>query len=277
VRIRLALGAALVGALAPVAAPPPVACAAGEPRAVLVVDTGADDHSYCVELPDGSVSGTELIELAHEQHGLTYKLGFGGGAVCMLAGIGPTGEDCFEDYPDFWGYWHGDGSGGWIWGSSGASGATVEDGDVEGWAWGSGDDPESHPAPPTTRFSSVCEAVRVEPEPKPDETPRAAPPSPSPPAGDDETADRPVEPKGKQRHAGKGGRHRDRDRGGDEARITATPPATPPPSPSPSPSPLRADATSSDGPPGAAVVGLVAALALGGAGALVARRRAGPG
>jgi hypothetical protein len=273
VKIRLAVAAALVGGLVPVAAPPQAACAAGGPRAVLVVDTGPDDHRYCVALPDGSVSGTELIELAQEQHGLAYKLGFGGGAVCMLAGIGPTGGDCFEDYPDFWGYWQGDGSGDWSWGSSSAASTTVENGDVEGWAWGSGDGPESHPAPPATRFSSVCEPMAAEPKPQPDETPRAASPTPSPPA-DDGTAAPSVRPK-PNRDVERDRRQRDRGRSIDEARATPSP--TPPPSPSPSPSALGAERTSSDGPPPAGIVGMIAAVALGGAGAFVARRRTGRG
>ncbi|MDQ4065646.1 MAG: hypothetical protein M3161_06330 [Actinomycetota bacterium] len=136
----------------------PSACAAGD-SAALVIDTGDAVTNYCVELPDESVSGLELIVLAGEQHGLSYRFGFGGQAVCMLEGVGPTGDDCFEYYPDFWGYWRGDGSGGWTWSSSGAGSARVSPGDVEGWSWGSGDDGSSHPPPPSTRYSDVCTAA----------------------------------------------------------------------------------------------------------------------
>ncbi len=58
----------------------------GGPHAALVVDTGQQATSYCVALDASSVSGTRLIELASEQYGLAYRLGFGGRAVCMLVG-----------------------------------------------------------------------------------------------------------------------------------------------------------------------------------------------
>ena len=150
----------LLPAFAPAAVGSASVCAAaatGSPHAALVVDTGARVSTYCVALDGGSVSGIRLIELASEQHGLGYRLGFGGQAVCQLEGVGPTGSDCFADFPDFWGYWHGT-SGGWTWASSGAGSATVEDGDVEGWWWGSGDSGTTHPAPPATSIDDVCVA-----------------------------------------------------------------------------------------------------------------------
>jgi hypothetical protein len=139
-----------------VAGAPGVACAAAGPRAVLVVDNGVRVVRLCVALDAESVSGTRLIELASAQHGLTYSLGFGGQAVCMLAGVGPTGGDCFAAHPNFWGYWHGDGRGGWSWASGSAASYRVREGAVEGWVWGSGDTPSSHAKPPSTRFDDVC-------------------------------------------------------------------------------------------------------------------------
>jgi hypothetical protein len=139
------------------AAPAP-ACAAGPgPRAALVVDTGASVTTYCVALGASSVDGLELIRLAGRQHGLAYSFGFGGQAVCSLAGVGPSGGDCFAEYPDFWGFWRGNGSGGWSWSSSGAGGVSVGGGDIEGWTWGSGDSGSTHPAPPALAFDDVCE------------------------------------------------------------------------------------------------------------------------
>ena len=146
----------LLPAFAPAAVGSAAACAAGSPHAALVVDTGARTTTYCVELDAGIVSGIRLIQLASEQHGLRYQLGFGGQAVCQLEGVGPTGGDCFADFPDFWGYWHG-GPAGWTWASSGAGGASVGDGDVEGWSWGSGDSGANHQAPPATSIDDVCD------------------------------------------------------------------------------------------------------------------------
>ena len=134
------------------------ACAAEGPSAVLVVDTEqpTGQHRFCVSLPDASVTGIELIELASAQHGLQYRLGYGGNVVCQLAGVGYESDECLNDGPEFWGYWRGDGSGGWDWSGSGGHATRVEDGDVEGWSWGTGNDGSSHPAPPETTFASVC-------------------------------------------------------------------------------------------------------------------------
>jgi hypothetical protein len=157
VRKHLLLAALFVGAALP-GAYAPAACASEQHHAALVVDTGDATYSYCVALTDDSVSGLELIQLANEQHGLQYRLGDGGQAVCMLANVGAEGDDCFGEYPDFWGYWRGDGSSGWTWSSVGAGSTVVEEGDVEGWSWGRGQDGSTHPPPPTTRFEDVCEA-----------------------------------------------------------------------------------------------------------------------
>ena len=112
--------------------------------------------------PDGDRSPADPARVG-AQHGLQYRLGFGGQAVCQLAGVGPTGGDCFADYPDFWGYWHGNGGGGWTWAGSGAASASIGDGDVEGWTWGSGDSGATHPAPPALSIDDVCDAATEPP------------------------------------------------------------------------------------------------------------------
>jgi hypothetical protein len=145
----------LVGALAAVGGPAPIACAAPGPDATLVVDTGSSEMFFCVALDAESVSGLRLIELAHAQHGLSYGLGYGGQAVCKLAGVGSDEEECFQGGEPFWGYWRSNGSG-WTWSGTGAGGTAVEDGDVEGWSWGTGNDGSSHQSPPYTTHEAVC-------------------------------------------------------------------------------------------------------------------------
>jgi hypothetical protein len=163
---RALVAAFLLGGLFPVAGPTVAACAAEGPSAVLVVDTErpAGQHRLCVALPDPSVTGIELIELANQQHGLQYRLGYGGNVVCQLAGVGYQSDECLNDGPEFWGYWRGDGSGGWEWSSGGGNSTVVRDGDVEGWSWGTGNDGSSHPAPPETTFASVCGRSAGSPE-----------------------------------------------------------------------------------------------------------------
>jgi hypothetical protein len=269
------------GALAPVAGAATAACAGEGHRAALVIDTGSEDVRYCVELDDDSVTGIELIELAGAQHDLEYHLGFGGQAVCMLAGVGPTGDDCFEEYPDFWGYWRGDGSGGWEWSATGAGSTSVEDGDVEGWTWGSGDGGKDHPLPPPTEFDAVCEPVAPEEEATPEPTPRPESPGPSSaPEGDPAAGD-----EGAARH---GDRNGDRaaapvrkDRRWHEGRLVAEAPPLPvappvseaSPSAAPSPTNLAAEPSAGAGPPPAGIGAVVATLALIGGGFVVVRRR----
>jgi hypothetical protein len=156
-----AMALVAVLALALVAAPAasrtdPACAATSGPHAGLVVDTGSHVLEYCVALDAGTVTGLHLIELAHAQYGLSYGFGLGGLAVCRLDGVGPAGDDCFADYPDYWGYWHGDGHGGWTWGSTGAGETKVGNGDLDGWTWGAGDSGTTHPAPPATTIDDVC-------------------------------------------------------------------------------------------------------------------------
>lgn len=165
------------GALAPAVAPASFACAAeGEFRAGLVVDTGrrAEPLSMCVDLGNEKrVTGIELIELANEQYGLQYQLGYGGDAVCQLANVPAEDppEDCFEGADEFWGYWNGDGSGGWVTSQQGAGSAIVESGDVDGWSYGPGKTAETHAKPRNRKdgsrytFDSICLAIE-EPEDK---------------------------------------------------------------------------------------------------------------
>ena len=182
-RLRsLALAASVV--LATIAVPAAtggaVACADQGPRAVLVVDTGARVIELCVVLDAAEVSGLRLIELASAQHGLSYGFGMGGVAMCRLDGVGPAGADCFAEYPEYWGYWHGDGRGGWSWAAAGAGSSRVGDGDMEGWVWGAGDSGTTHRKPPALAFDDVCEPV-TEPSPEPTGDPEPSPkPAPSP-------------------------------------------------------------------------------------------------
>ena len=158
----LGFGPALAGSSAACAA-----AASGAPHAALVVDTGSSVATYCVALGASSISGIQLVQQAGKQFGMPYRLGFGGQAVCMLNGVGgPSGDDCLTGQASYWGYWIGDGSGGWTWSSTGAASATVHDGDVQGWAWGVGIDGTTHPQPPATSIGDVC-AVDPSPSPKP--------------------------------------------------------------------------------------------------------------
>jgi hypothetical protein len=182
-------------------APAPAACATTASEGLhagLVVDTGGGATTYCVALDGDSVTGLHLIALASAQYGLSYRLGFGGLAVCQLEGVGPDGDDCFADYPDFWGYWHHAGGTSWSWASTGAGSAQVEDGDMDAWTWGSGDTGDSHPSPPALAFDDVCvpasqppPTTPPPPKPKPTHPPTQQPPGGGSSAGAQGSATRP--------------------------------------------------------------------------------------
>jgi hypothetical protein len=277
--LTFALAVAL-GASAPVLASPGIACATAisdGPHAALVVDTGAQATSFCVALDRASVSGTHLIELASTQYGLSYRLGFGGRAVCMLDGVGASGNDCFGSYPNFWGYFHGAGSSGWAWASGSAADHQVGNGDREAWSWGAGDSGTSHGAPPATTIDDAC-GVTPPPDPSPSPPPSPSP-SPSP------TAPTPPPSGGGGTSTGGGS-----NAGGQGTGQTSEHSTTPEPSTSPSPtaaaptsaSPavVRAAAAApppSSGPPLTGIVALGAIALLGAGGVAAMRRRRGPG
>jgi hypothetical protein len=153
--------ALLVGGTPPILASQVAACASttsSTPHAGLVIATGTRTTSYCVALDAPKVNGIDLIELAADQYGLDFRLGFGGKAVCMLADVGAEGEDCFGAYPDYWGYFHADGSADWTWASSGAADHSIGDGDMDGWSWGDGDSATTHIPPPAMTIQDVCAA-----------------------------------------------------------------------------------------------------------------------
>ena len=261
---RLLLALAFVAATGVVAGPVGAACAGEGARAALVVDTGTAVTAYCVALPGDSVNGIELVELAGEQHGLDYSLGFGGEAVCRLEGVGPEGDDCFGEYPEFWGYWHGNGSGGWTWAGTGAGSASIEDGDVDAWSWGAGDNGSNHQQPPPTEYSYVC-AVAPSSLPaktdRPEGESRRAPPAPAPAAPAPGVVAEAPEPDGAS--PGRRPRRAGRDR--------PVPSPSPPPvaaGPTPAPSSLAARPANDEdetGPPVTGLLGHGAAAALAGA------------
>jgi hypothetical protein len=265
-RLRAALGlVAFVVALVPVVPAATPACAAEAPHAALVVSTGKDVLRYCVTLDQPSVSGLRLIELAHDQYGLSYRSD--GAAVCMLAGVGTSDGDCFGDYPDFWGYWRGDGSGGWKWAGSGAATTSVRDGQVEGWSWGSGDSGASHPRPPDTTLSSVCHPTQPTASPAPA---RTSTPGPAPTATAT-TRPQPAASVANVRKSPTPKPHAGKKRGPAHSRKRAQDP-----SPTPRSSPVAAVPAGKPGDgsiPEGGIAALFVTAALGGMGWLLLRRR----
>jgi hypothetical protein len=138
----------------------PAPAEANGPKQVgLVIDYGDGSvGTFCVEFSEDSISGREVLERAGRQ----LELGFGGGTVCKIDGVGCPGDNCWCNCQDpsagciYWIYWHLVG-GGWEYSGGGAAGYQVRDGDVEGWAWGSGSIGSGGVQPPVYTIEQICQ------------------------------------------------------------------------------------------------------------------------
>jgi hypothetical protein len=109
-----------------------------------------------------------------------------GAAICSIEGTGCPVEECLTcAQPSYWAYWHLiDGK--WTYSRVGASAYTVRDGDVEGWAWGSGEPPPLVPfdqicaSPPATDTPPPATATPLPPTHTPPPTPATTSPPPTP-------------------------------------------------------------------------------------------------
>ncbi len=107
-------------------------------RVGLVVDLGDGTViTQVVTLAQADPTGYEVLqasglELVAQESGM-------GVAICAIAETGCPASNCFCDSPpNHWTYWYLDGDV-WVYSPVGAAGRRVQDGDVEGWRWGSGD------------------------------------------------------------------------------------------------------------------------------------------
>ena len=109
-------------------------------RVGLVVDLGDGTMiTQVVTVAKAAPTGYEILqasglELVAQQSGM-------GVAICAIADTGCPASNCFCDSPpNNWTYWYLEG-GAWVYSPVGAAGRRAQDGDVEGWRWGSGDPP----------------------------------------------------------------------------------------------------------------------------------------
>lgn len=119
-------------------------------HAAVVIDTGQEVKKFCLAFPEDEITGAEALRRVDAQ-AVFANFGTRGQAVCSLCGTGCPSSNCFCDPNRFWAY-HRAGPGGapYAFSRTGASGATVRNGDVEGWKWGGGE------APPPAKVSEVC-------------------------------------------------------------------------------------------------------------------------
>lgn len=162
--------------------------AAAAHHAGLVVTFGDRTSTlFCIEFAEDSITGMELLA----QSGLPV-ITSAAGAVCAIDGEGSSNpDDCFAyckgSSCQYWAYYRWSGTA-WEFSPTGAAQRTVRDGDIDGWAWGSGGVTAdavpgtagnicpSPSATPTVMPTTVATATRTHtPVPSRTATPAAAP------------------------------------------------------------------------------------------------------
>jgi hypothetical protein len=116
-------------------------------RVGVVVDTGSGTISRCVRFSESSLTGVEVLNRAGLAPVVRAFSGQGG-AVCALNGVGcPADSTCLTcQAPNYWAYYRADaGAGAFTYSQTGAGNVAVDDGDVEGWRWGTGAPPGFRP------------------------------------------------------------------------------------------------------------------------------------
>lgn len=175
-RLAGALLCALVlGVAAPAAVAPPATAA--DSRAVVVIDTSQGSRRAVISF-SGTITGIQALQLAGANP-VTYGFAGQGAAVCALDGVGhPANDACLgtPSDPRYWAYFRAvNGANAWSYSNQCACSTTVRDGDVEGWRFGTGQQPS---------FVSFCDAAGCAPPPTPPPTAAPAPaPAPAPQPG----------------------------------------------------------------------------------------------
>lgn len=179
-RIPLLSVAALVVAVSFRAPLPSTRVAAEEPNRAGIVVTFGDgrSESLCVEFSEAEMSGAELLR----RSGLpaVTTSGGAGAAVCAMGGVGcDDPNDCFCRCHGadcrYWAYYTLE-NGAWQYSAVGSSLRKVRNGDVDGWAWGSGSI-GSGAKPEAWTFEEICPPAG----PAPPTAPSPAEPSATPP------------------------------------------------------------------------------------------------
>ena len=179
-RARALVGTAVVAAIAllcgSVATPNLTnASAAPTATAVVVIDTGSSVRASVIHF-DGSVTGIEALRLAGAN---PQTAGFSGegAAVCELDGVGnPIGSCLVGPHSEYWAYWLARGGAtSWSYSRGCACTVTVHDGDVEGWRYGTGQQPRSSAS--FCGYAGSCAPPPTDPAPSGGGPPVGAPPS----------------------------------------------------------------------------------------------------
>jgi len=130
-------------------------------RAGLVL-LGSDGNvqTYCVAFAETTISSVELLQRAKLP--LIAQTSGNNAAVCKIGNDGCNfpAEDCFCRFGggqrgEYWAFWQLSGAA-WEYSQLGAGAARVQNGDVNGWAWGAGESGSGR-QPPLRTFDEICQ------------------------------------------------------------------------------------------------------------------------
>lgn len=143
-----------------------------------VAKPGGGANSFCVRVPGGA-TGADVLAARARALGRPQPTYRSDGLLCTIDGY-PDDGSCAQPAPGggyrYWSYWHKfPAASTWTYSAAGATGFTVANGELEGWAFQNGG-PERGRQPPAASYSSVCRPSDV-PSPS-----RTAAPAPSQPA-----------------------------------------------------------------------------------------------
>jgi hypothetical protein len=140
----------------------PVATRAQTTNRAGLVLLGSDGNvqTYCVAFVENTISGVELVQRAKLP--LIVQPSGNNAAVCKIGddGCDFPAEDCFcrfggGQHGEYWAFWQLRDAA-WEYAQLGAGAARVKNGDVNGWAWSSGES-GSGLQPPVRTFEQICE------------------------------------------------------------------------------------------------------------------------
>lgn len=159
--------------------PLPTRGQAGSRAGLIVQFSDGSVRTSCVAFEGESITSFDLLQ----RSGLDVIAQTSGNnaAVCKIGGDGCDfpAEPCFCKFGSgqqglYWAFWR-LGAGGWQYASQGAALRRIGNGEVDGWAWGSGN-VQSGAQPPIIPFEQICPAA----PPPTAVPPTAVPPTPIP-------------------------------------------------------------------------------------------------
>jgi hypothetical protein len=134
----------------------------GDKVGLVVKFSDGDVFTDCVDYTGQGMTGEDVLDASGLS--LVKDTSYGlGAAVCKIGndGCDYPGEHCFCQCEgagcEYWAYYHLDQQKEeWAYSGMGASWNTVDEGDVEGWAWGNGEVGGSDVEPPLISFEELC-------------------------------------------------------------------------------------------------------------------------